>query len=318
MNAKLLTTAAPIRLFLNPNARDGAVDHLRDAAHRVLGDQAEVIETTSGEDATYEVHRACADGAMVVAAGGDGTIHGVVNALMSAPSSAVLGLVPMGTSNNFCRDLQAPLEVDEALGVLRDGVAQPIDLIRILVDGEALYCATVATAGNADRVVDALEDQDKQSWGAWCYLRAALPVMTDLRSYAVDVAVEGGPAETLQLWNLIVANGRYAGGGLDVASPARLDDGLLDLVLIREGEGVDLASLASGFVLGDYLGHDRVTFRQARRVDIEAPGGLRFVVDGEPVFGHAFRFDVVPAALTVQLPRTGDEERDRPPRPAPK
>jgi diacylglycerol kinase (ATP) len=302
MNAPSITASTPIRLFLNPNARDGAVDRLRDAAHRALGDQAEVIETTSPEDSTHEIHRVCDEGGVVVAAGGDGTVHGVINALMTASSPAVLGLAPMGTSNNFCRDLQLPLDVDEALAVVRDGVPTLIDLIRITFDGDVRYCATVATAGNADRVIDGLADQDKQSWGAWCYLRAALPVMTDLKCYAVNVAIEGGAAVSMQLWNLIVANGRYAGGGLDVAPRAQFNDGLLDLVLISEGEGLELASLASNFLLGDYLEHDRVTFHQAKRIDITSIEEIRFIADGEPLSGHTFRFEAIPGALTVLLP----------------
>lgn len=314
MNVPSITAATPIRLFLNPNARDGAVDRLRDAAHRALGDQAEVIETSSPDDSIHEIHRVCDEGGIVVAAGGDGTVHAIINALMTASTPAVLGLAPMGTSNNFCRDLQLPLDVDDALAVVREGAPTPIDLIRVTFDGDVRYCATVATAGNADRVIEGLEDQDKQSWGAWCYLRAALPVMTDLKGYAVEVAIEGGIAVSMQLWNLIVANGRYAGGGLDVAPRALFDDGLLDLVLIDEGVGLDLASLASGFLLGDYLEHDRVTFHQAKRIDITSAEKLRFIADGEPLSGHAFRFEAIPGALKVLLP-PAVESNDNFPRP---
>ena len=134
----------------------------------------------------------------------------------------------------------------------------------------------------------------------------------------MEVSVDGGRAEPMRLWNMIVANGRFAGGGLDVAPRAQFDDGLLDLVLIREGEGLDLASLASGFLLGDYLEHERVIFRQAQRTEIGSAGGIRFIADGEPIFGHAFRFEALPGALTVLMPRVDEEAPDRPLRTRPK
>lgn len=295
-------TASPIRLFVNPKARDGAVETLRDAARRSLGDRADVIETTSPAESRQAIHQACEEGCVVVAAGGDGTVHSVVNAMLACGATCPLGVVPMGTSNNFCRNLGAPLELDLALDALRDGVPKPIDLIRVTADKHPFYCATIATAGNADRVIDALDDADKQRWGAWCYLRAALPVMADLRGHEVRIAIDDGAAETTRLWNVIVANGRYAGGGLEVAPRASMSDGLLDVVLIAEGAGVDLAALASGFLLGDYLQHERVTFRQARRVEIEAPEELCFLADGEPVTAREFRFEAAPGALSVMTP----------------
>ncbi|TWT99151.1 Lipid kinase YegS [Botrimarina colliarenosi] len=302
MNANPRAAALPLRIFANPNARDGAADRLRDSAGRLLGGQADVIETTSPEETRRAIERACEEGYAVVAAGGDGTVHAVVNALLATPSPTPLGILPLGTSNNFCRDLGLPLDVDEALAVFRGAVATPVDLVRLTADGEQRYGATIATAGNADRVIEGLGDDDKQTWGAWCYLRAALPVMTDLASYPVEIAFDGGPATSMALWNLIIANGRYAGGGLDVAPRARLDDGLLDAVLIAEGEGLDLASLATDFLLNDYLEHERVTFRQASQIDIVSPDELRFLTDGEAISGRRFRFEAAPQALSVLLP----------------
>jgi len=291
--------ATRARVFVNPNARGGAVDRLRDAVARVLGDRAEVVETNSPTAAREAVCRACDQDRLVVAAGGDGTVHAVINAVMACPERATVGLLPMGTSNNFCRDLGLPLELDAALGVLRDGVAEPVDLLRIEADGAVRYGASIATAGNADRVIEALTEEDKTAWGAWCYLRAALPVMADLETYGVRVTIDGEPTAPYRLWNLLVANGRYAGGGLDVAPEARLDDGLLEVILIEEGDGLDLAGLASDFLRDDYRQHDRVTWRQAREARIEADKPLRLLVDGELVEGRTLHFRVEPAALRV-------------------
>jgi diacylglycerol kinase (ATP) len=312
MNATSPLGAAPLRLFLNPKARDGAVDRIRHAVERSCGDQAEVIETTSPEESRKAVHRACDEGHTIAACGGDGTVHAVINAMMETSTPTPLVVIPMGTSNNFCRDLGQPVNVEEVLDGLGQGVVTPIDLLRVTVDGRERYCATVATAGNADRVIEAIEDDDKQRWGAWCYLRAALPVMADLETCEVNVSFDGGPTQSRRLWNTIIANGRYAGGGLDVAPRARLDDGLLDAILIEEGVGLDLASLASEFLLGDYLLHERVTFQQVRRLDIESAVTLRFLVDGEPAEGRVFCCEAMPGALRVLVPRTGSEPSDRP------
>ncbi len=312
MNAHSPLCAAPLRLFLNPNARDGDVDRIRDAVQRSCGDHAEVIQTNSPAESRQAIHQACAAGHTIAACGGDGTVHAVINAMMETSRPTPLVVIPLGTSNNFCRDLGQPVNAEEVLDSLQSGVITTIDLLRVTIDGEGRYCATVATAGNADRVIEAIEDADKQRWGAWCYLRAALPVMADLEACNVDVSFDGGPPQTRRLWNTIIANGRYAGGGLDVAPRARLDDGLLDAILIEEGVGLDLASLASDFLLGDYLEHDRVTFQHARQMSIEAPAGLRFLIDGEPAEGRSFRLEAMPRALKVVVPRSASGQGDRP------
>ncbi|TWT89064.1 Diacylglycerol kinase [Pseudobythopirellula maris] len=294
--------STPACFIVNPSAGRGAVAELEKAINRTFGDQGEVYTTKQPGEAQEIVSKAGSEGRLVVAAGGDGTVNAIINAAMAAPERPTLGVVPLGTANNFCRSLGVPLNLEEAVRCVRDGTASGVDLVEVRTEQKKLYYATVATAGNADRVIDALEENEKQQWGAWCYLRAALPILTDLQAYPLRVEADGEPMGDFRIWNLLVANTRYAGGGIDVAPHAALDNGLLDLVLISEGPGLDLLSLTSGYLTSGYLEHERVTHRQATRVTVRSERELRWLVDGEMIAGSDFEFAVAPRALQVLRP----------------
>src|SRR5207248_828023 len=88
-------------------------------------------------------------------------------------------------------------------------------------------------------------------------------------------ALDGGPAERVEALNIIVANGRYAAGGWRVASRANPEDGLLDVVVVRDGPLLDLTAVAARLVAGDYLDSDAVRHARARRVRVAAARGSR-------------------------------------------
>ncbi|MEQ8846573.1 diacylglycerol kinase family protein [Botrimarina sp.] len=272
-----------------------------------LLERCEVVATGSIEEVGPAVERAAAEGFVVVAAGGDGTVHAVINSLATLQEPPPLGLLPTGTANNFCRALGVPLLLEDAAQALHDSRRTPVDLIHAATSDEQRWCATIATTGNTERVMQRLDDRQKKLWGAWCFLQAALPVVADLQSIAVRMSVDGRPFESASLWNLIVANTPIAGGGLLVAPKAQIDDGRLDVIAVREGEGIDLASLASHFLTGDYTEHERVSSVKARSATVESDSPLEFLVDGEKLEGSRFVFRVAPAAIRV----VGVGERER-------
>ena len=102
---------------------------------------------------------------------------------------------------------------------------------------------------------------------------------------------------TLSLYNVVIANGRYVGGGTRIAPEASIDDGLLDVILIQERSAAELALLAAQVALGNHLSSDAIVFRRAAKVTVNSRPGMWFNVDGELVGNEPATFEVLPRAL---------------------
>jgi diacylglycerol kinase (ATP) len=238
----------------------------------------------------------------VIAAGGDGTVHAVVNALDGLFDRAALGILPLGTGNDLCRTLGIPTDPAEALVALDAGCERRIDLIRVTAGGRRLWCVNAASGGFSGRLQEALTPEMKAAWGPLAYLRGAAAVLPDLTGYQATLSYDGGPPEHAEALNVIVANGRFAARGWEVAPPADVSDGLLDVVVVRSGDLDDLAAVAAGLLVGDYLSGGQARHRRARSVRIESTPAMWFSVDGELVEPGAAEFAVEPGVLRVVAP----------------
>ena len=101
----------------------------------------------------------------------------------------------------------------------------------------------------------------------------------------------------IDLYNVVVANGQFAGGGLPIAPQANLSDGLLDIVLIPKRPAAETALLAAEMLLGKHLSSDSVTFRRAKKISVRSRPGMYFNVDGELVGNEPAAFQIIPHAL---------------------
>jgi diacylglycerol kinase (ATP) len=237
----------------------------------------------------------------VVAAGGDGTVHAAVNAMLDNNFDVPLAILPLGTANDISSTLGIPADPEQAAQLLHSGRDRRIDLAHFATAGHSHYFCNVATGGNADRVQEAIDEEMKQRMGAWCYLRGAISVLADLQGYDVTLRFDQGEAWQQNVWNILVCNGRYA-GGLEVAAQASPDDGLLEVIVVLSGSPLELASMAADFFLGNYLENERVLHTRTGKVRIHSAGPIRFSVDGEAVNVKEVTFTVRPQALTVRVP----------------
>lgn len=291
----------------NPNSGSAAAcaDLLADLKARA---DVTVVESKSGEDAKRLATQAGKQSELVVAAGGDGSINGIVTALHESGSSATLGVLPLGSGNDFARNLDMPLDprlaAERLLTADLDRDTIQVDLIESTFDGQRQTYANMATGGNSGDVLNLLDEEVKQRWGPLCYVRGAVGVVSDLQVYSTNVRIDDEDFADLPLLNVLVANGRCTGGGLNVAPHAAMDDGLMDVLLILDGTPVDIAAMSAQLLVSDYTQSDLVIWRQARSVTIENKPGMRWTTDGEPVdcescgLGKA-SFEINEAALQV-------------------
>ncbi|MGK3964527.1 diacylglycerol kinase family protein [Sorangium sp. So ce118] len=263
------------------------------------------VAATEGPGHGRELARAAVEeGAdTVVAAGGDGTINEVVQGLGPYRDRARLGLVPLGTGNDLARTLGIPFDPAEAFALLDgdriEALTRRLDLVHVETAGQTRYCLNVAAGGFSGQVDEALTDEMKAAWGPLAYVRGAMKVLPDLTGYETTIAWDDQEFERVEALNVIVANGRTCAGGMRVASGASMEDGLLDVVIVRYASLLDLAAVAARLLAGTYLNSDEVTHRRASRVRIAAKPGMWFNVDGELVSNEPISFSVEHRALRV-------------------
>jgi len=295
------------RLILNGKST-GNTD-LREAVHalRERGATLEVRVTWEEGDAERYVAEAIAHGVdTIIAAGGDGTLSEVAETLAHRDEDAdalpSLGLVPLGTANDFATAAEIPDDPEQALALIEHEPPRPVDLLRIDADGERWWCANVASGGFGTEVTVDTDEGLKKMLGGLAYLVTGIsrlgriePIQARVRAPGFDW--EGG------FIALGVGNGRQAGGGQVLCPDAHIDDGLLDLTLIPELSG-EVASTFTALVTGGKRGAlEQVAERvQAPWVEIEAAQPLTLNLDGEPVRARRFRIDCVPGRVRLHLP----------------
>ena len=283
-------------VILNPKAGSARkvaaivkrIRHLPDVAVRLTARKGDAVRF-----ARTALRKGCE---MIVAGGGDGTLNEVVNGIGAHGSRIRLGLIPLGTGNDFARTLNLPTDLDEAIALLAAGHTRAIDLVRVTSD-RVRYFVNVSAGGFSGLVDEKLTPEMKKTWGPLAYLRGAAAALPELRAYRTRLSLDKTESLTLSLYNVVIANGRYVGGGRQIAPEASIDDGLLDIILIQERSTAELALLAAQVALGNHLSSDAIVFRRAAKVTVNSKPGMWFNVDGELVGNEPAKFEVLPRAL---------------------
>lgn len=291
-------------IIVNPSA--GSVDevaHLRETLERRPGTVVRITEEAG--DAREMAAEAVQSGVrLVVAAGGDGTLNEVVNGLAEDFGQARLGLLPLGTGNDFARSINVPADLDAALAILERGEVRTLDVARASA-GEASRYFINMSAGGFSGVVSEKAHQVKDRWGPLAYLRAALGTLPELQGFKTHLTVNGVERLELDTYNIVVSNGRFVAAGIPVAPQSKLDDGVLDVMIAPATTIPQLAILIPQVLLGRHTESDLLLFRKATRLEVESDPPMSFNVDGELIGDTPASFEVLPRALEVLV---GPEE----------
>lgn len=308
-------------IVLNPTARRAGWG--RRLAEEMADAPGAELRTTSGPgEAADLARRGRNEGAeQVIAAGGDGTLHEVVNGLLRGPSPdgpdaggdggrragpddlPAVGLLPLGTGNDVARSLGVPLDLQGARDVIESGAERTVDLGRVSGQRER-YVVNSAIGGVGGLVERRLSDRMKRWLGPYCYRVAAILALRRVPRHRVTVQWAGGE-ESLRtvVYSVIVANGAVAGGGIPIAPGARMDDGRLELLLIEAGRRHRLPGLAWSVLRGRHTGRSDVRRVAVQSVTIRSRPSMWASVDGEVLGDEPLRVEVVPDALRALAPR---------------
>ncbi|QNN79006.1 lipid kinase YegS [Pseudoxanthomonas mexicana] len=295
------------RLILN--GKSAGDDDLRAAVQtlRETGIVLDVRVTWEDGDAERYVAEAIADGVdTVIAAGGDGTLSEVATTLAHRDATAdalpSLGLVPLGTANDFATAAGIPDGPLAALQLVREVGAAPLDLLRIDADDGTHWCANLASGGFGTEVTVETDEGLKKMLGGLAYLITGIarlgridPLQARLRG--PDFAWEG------DLIALGIGNGRQAGGGQALCPDALVDDGQLDLTIVPDLSGDVAATVGTLIKEGKHAALDRVATRiRLPWVELASDEPLTLNLDGEPVASRRFRVDCVAGRVRMHLP----------------
>jgi diacylglycerol kinase (ATP) len=284
------------------NAGAGSATKSDAARERIESDPAaDLFDFRDEAEAAARIRDALGRGVeRIVAAGGDGTVGTVASLVAQQQAEHTdFAVLPLGTGNDLARTLDMPLDPEAAWDVCRSGQSRPMDLLRVQFGADQTgWAANMVTAGNTGKYTSVITPEMKQKWGPFCYLRGTLDLLQDLDVYELDVKCDDDEAATrYTTLNVFLANGRTSGGGLTVAPDARIDDGLLDLIIVQDGDALDLAALTADYLLSDFRTNPLVQHRRCRQVEFFAIPPVPISIDGDPQPGGKVTVEVEPGAI---------------------
>ena len=284
-------------MIVNPAAGSGRAAarwvQVREQARRHF--PFEEATTAGPKDATRIAADAVTAGYhRLLSVGGDGTLHEVVNGCVGA--DIAVGVLPLGTGNDFARSVGMLRPVRELLPALAAGRTRQIDLGQV----HGQHYLQVAGVGFDAEVARITASAETKQGGALVYVLTAVRHAFRYEPALLSIALDDEPAEppTRRLM-VAVGNAPAFAGGMRICPKALLDDGRLDVVLVDDRRGWRILELLPLVFVGRHVGRPGVAYRQARTVRVEGPASAAVQADGEVVGGLPATFSVRAGTLRL-------------------
>jgi diacylglycerol kinase (ATP) len=239
---------------------------------------------------------------IVVSAGGDGTHHYVLNGLWG--SDVPLGVLSLGSGNDFANGLGIPLDARAAVSALLGGRSAWIDLARV---GEVVY-GCIAGVGFDSVVNRFANDRVRLVRGSLAYAWAILRCIGPFRPQPLELRSDG-ESFSGEVMFAVVGNNISYGGGLKMTPRARVDDGLLDVCIVPSMGKIELLRWVPRAYQGRHLAHPRIRYFQARTITLSSSSRLELFGDGEFIQELPATIEVVPRAVRVIMPEEAEHCR---------
>src|SRR5215210_7782541 len=298
-------------LIVNTRSRSGertffrALDRLQELGV-TLGPTYAVRDPVRLPETVREVLDDGSDYGLLILGGGDGSVSSVVDFL--AHRDVVLGLLPLGTANDFARTLGIPSDIEGACQTIAGGKVVDVDLG---LTGDNYY-VNVASVGLRVEATRALSPWMKKSVGPLAYPVAAIKAFLRHEPFSARLTFsdeDHEPVEYDRLLQVAVGNGRFYGGGMVVAPESGIDDKRLDVYAIELGWPRTLIGVARYLKSGDFIRMEGVHHYRTERVRLETEPDLPINIDGEVVTSTPQNFSVDHNALKVLVPPESNAAR---------
>ncbi|WP_277810110.1 lipid kinase YegS [Chromohalobacter canadensis] len=302
MSETLQPAATDGDAWLILNGKSAQLPDIREAVERVReeGHPLAVRVTWEAGDGVRLAREASEAGIKrIIAGGGDGTVNEVVGGLMQLTQNVrpTLGILPLGSANDFARGLELPLDPFEALRVALEARSHNVDVGSLGGD----YFINLASGGFGAQITNSTPAPLKRLLGGGAYSLMGMLKAWNYQPYRGRLRLPDGE-RNIPLFLLALGNGSQAGGGQQLAPLAKVDDGLLELLIVRH-----FTSLREMKQLIDELENlpesgEFVEYLQVPWVEFEGEAALPLNLDGEPCFHERFRAELLPGVLSLAAP----------------
>jgi diacylglycerol kinase (ATP) len=301
-----LTPNLRVLIIYNPNA--GQSPNLKNTLDRVAnlwrdrGWQVQIAATTAPGDATSKAKIATQSGYhAVVAAGGDGTVNEVMNGLIGTETA--LGVLPLGTVNIWAREMGLSMDLLKAAESVSKSALTKID---VGMAGDR-YFLLMAGIGFDAAVTATIRSEEKKLLGAIAYIKQAIQIAWNFRGVRLKLRIDGKRVRG-KILMVIIGNSQLYGGVVKFTAHATIDDGLLDICVIK-GQGMLSAPRRLISIFARHYNRDPlVQYYQGRQIEIRGQRGkaLPVQVDGDYLGKTPMNFRVVPNSLWIMVPPNAD------------
>ena len=295
----------PARLIINPDS--GSFARLAESPEKLVailrahGIQAEVYLKTSSKEVRAWVREAVKKNeALVIAAGGDGTIDNVAGELVG--SRTVLGIIPTGTMNNLARDLGIPLDIEQACALLGTGITRQIDVGHVRANGKSKgkangnYFLEAAGLGLAI-ALPAGQNVKKHRWHK---LPEAFRNLFERAPAPIEIELDNGETITTQVQLVTVSNAPLFALNNLIAPEAKMDDGLFDVAVYDGLSDLELAAYFLQTANGQRVSNPNIRFYRTRRVQIRSHTALPETSDAtEHPAQLVLDIELIPRAISM-------------------
>jgi len=236
----------------------------------------------------------------LIIGGGDGSVNEVVNAMAKLPREKrpTLAILPLGTANDFATACKIPLESLEALRFAMSDSSTPVDIVK----ANDRYFVNMATAGFGAQVTADTPVELKNFLGGGAYTLTGVLKAMNFVPYHSNVTTAENSFKNLPIVAGAICNGKQAGGGQVLAPNALINDGLLDIVSISQFTLADIPQVHEE-IKNPSANGTFIKYVQSSWIESESEHIIPVNLDGEPYSSHKIRFEVVPSAIDLIIPK---------------
>jgi YegS/Rv2252/BmrU family lipid kinase len=302
-----------IHVIFNPVAGAGKAAEQRDSLLKQLGARYgqtfEFVETAGSGDAEHLAREAIEKGAqLIIAVGGDGTINEVVNGFFAKEElinpSCELGIINCGTGGGFAQSLGLPADISDQVDFIDLAKAKPVDIGHVTYSGEDAsmhqrYFVNECQMGIGADIVSKVGLSQKRFGGTVAFGSVTVSQMLRAKASRLITHLDDSTAER-DLLGVVVGNGRYCAGGMQLTPTADPFDGLFDVLLIHKMSLLQRSIGFSKIYSGKHISSQKFSIEQARTVAIESTQAVQLEADGELLGYTPCKIRVLPGAIKVR------------------
>jgi diacylglycerol kinase (ATP) len=240
---------------------------LETSTHATIGEGDATLAAAEAVDRGFDI---------VIAAGGDGTLYEVINGLAGKGRRPALGILPLGTTNDFARALAIPRNVDAACDLIVRGYSRSIDVGKV----NERYFINIAGGGSMTELTYEVPSKLKTMLGQLAYYMKGLEKLPRLRPIELFMKAEGIELHE-EVMMFLITNSNSVGGFERLAPDASLSDGLLDVLVLKRCNLAEFVRLTTLALRGEHLNDPNVIYFQTNRMEVSSPDYVQLNLDGE-------------------------------------